>query len=72
MGDASDEDLQTLSDSVDEKIEWLDDNQNASESEYSTKYAEIDSLSRQMLRQLYEARRGGGDDYDDVGVDEEL
>jgi hypothetical protein len=43
MGDASKDDLQTLSDSVDEMIEWLDDNRNASESEYSTKYAEIDS-----------------------------
>jgi heat shock protein 5 len=72
MGDASKDDLQTLSDSVDEMIEWLDGNQNASESEYSTKYAEIDSLSRPMLQQLYEARRGGGDDYDDFGVDDEL
>ena len=54
-------------------MEWLDDNQNVSERGYSTKYAEIDSLSRPILRHLYEARRGGGDDYsDDVGVDDEL
>lgn len=74
MGDDNNkDDLQTLSDSVNETMEWLDDNQNVSEREYSTKYAEIDSLSRPILRHLYEARRGGGDDYsDDVGVDDEL
>eukprot|EP00579_Thalassiosira_antarctica_P011096 CAMPEP_0201914716 /NCGR_PEP_ID=MMETSP0903-20130614/4824_1 /ASSEMBLY_ACC=CAM_ASM_000552 /TAXON_ID=420261 /ORGANISM="Thalassiosira antarctica, Strain CCMP982" /LENGTH=681 /DNA_ID=CAMNT_0048450155 /DNA_START=13 /DNA_END=2058 /DNA_ORIENTATION=- len=61
------EDLKTLMDSLDETLEWLDGNQDASESGFREKYSEIDSLSRPVLQSLYEA--GGGDD---VGFDDEL
>lgn len=64
------EDLKTLMDSIDEILEWLDGNRDADESEYSRRYSEIDSLSRPVLRSLYEAR--GGEDGDDVGFDDEL
>jgi hypothetical protein len=58
-------------------VEWLDANQDAREDEYREKYSEMDSLSRRVLRRLYEARAAGGDgggggDDDDVGFDDEL
>ena len=61
------EDLKTLLDSLDETMEWLEGNQDASESEYKEKYSEIDSLSRPVLQSLYESGEG-----DDVGFDDEL
>jgi len=56
------DDLQTLMDAVDETMEWLDASQDASEAEYRTMYSEIDSLSRPLLRKLYEAGRGEDDE----------
>jgi hypothetical protein len=71
------DDLKTLTDVIDETVEWLDANQDAREDEYREKYSEMDSLSRRVLRRLYEARAAGGDgggggDDDDVGFDDEL
>ena len=65
-----DDDLKTLTDVIDETMEWLDGNEDASEAEYAQKYGEIDSMSRSVLRRLHEARGGGGDD--DIGFDDEL
>ena len=61
-------DLKTLMDSIDETLEWLDRNQDAEETEFAGKYAEIDSLSKPLLQSLY-ATRGA---EDDVGFDDEL
>jgi len=63
------EDLKTLMDSIDEVMEWMDDNSNADESQYKEKYNEINSLSKAVLSSLYEA---GGGERDDVGFDDEL
>jgi hypothetical protein len=62
------EDLKTLLDSVDEIIEWLESNQDASEDDFRQKYVEIDALSRPLLQSLYANR----EDRDDVGFDDEL
>lgn len=62
------EDLKTLMDSVDETLEWLDGNPDGSESAFSEKYSEIDSMSRPVFRSLYEA----GGEHDDIGADDEL
>jgi heat shock protein 5 len=62
------EDLKTLLDSVDEIIEWLESNQDASEDDFRQKYVEIDALSRPLLQSLYANRK----DRDDVGFDDEL
>ena len=56
------EDMKTLMDALNETIEWLDDNQDASKSEYRTKYSEIDSLSRPVLQKLHEAGIGENDE----------
>lgn len=56
------DDLQRLMDAVDETMEWLDASQDASEAEYRTKYSEVDSLSRPLLRKLYEAGRDEDDE----------
>ena len=69
IGDVDGVDRKTLLDAIDETMEWLEINQEASEAEYNEKHAERDSLSRSALRRLYEAR-GGKDD--DVGFDDEL
>ena len=69
IGDVDGVDRKTLLDAIDETMEWLEINQEASEAEYNEKHAEMDSLSRSALRRLYEAR-GGKDD--DVGFDDEL
>ena len=70
------DDLKTLTDVIDETVEWLDANQDASEDEYREKYSEMDSLSQSVLRRLYEARAagggGGGGVDDDVGFDDEF
>lgn len=61
-------DLKALMDSIDETLEWLDRNQDADETEFADKYAEIDSLSKPLLQSLY-AKRGADED---VGFDDEL
>lgn len=63
----SKQDLKTLLDSLDESIEWLESNQDASVEEFSRQYAEIDSLSRPVLESLYANTHA-----DDVGFDDEL
>jgi heat shock protein 5 len=62
------DDLKTLIDSLDEIMDWLESNQDASTAEFAEKYKEIDSLSKPVLQSMYEA--GGGDD--NVGFDDEL
>ena len=73
------DDLETLTDVIDETVEWLDANQDAREDKYREKYSDMDSLSRPVLRRLYEARAaggggggGGGGVDDDVGFDDEF
>ena len=73
------DDLKTLTDVIDKTVEWVDANQDAREDEYREKYSEMDSLSRPVLRRLYEARAaggggggGGGGVDDDVGFDDEF
>ncbi|KAL7536072.1 hypothetical protein ACHAXR_006904 [Thalassiosira sp. AJA248-18] len=61
------EDLKELMDNLDETMEWLNGNQDASEGDFRGKYSEIDSLSRPVLQSLYE--EGGSDN---VGFDDEL
>ena len=62
------DDLKILLDSLDESIEWLDFNQDASEDEFRRRYSDIDALSRPVLQQLYENANWN----DDIGFDDEL
>eukprot|EP00804_Cyclotella_cryptica_P001695 CCRYP_009068-RA/>CCRYP_009068-RA protein AED:0.34 eAED:0.35 QI:0/0/0/1/1/1/2/0/691 len=59
-------DLKSLMDSVDEAIEWLDSNQDASEDEYDSKHSEIEVLSKPLMKSYHPTRQ------DNVGFDDEL
>ncbi|KAL3827290.1 hypothetical protein ACHAXA_005036 [Cyclostephanos tholiformis] len=69
IGDIDGFDRKTLMDALDETMEWLEINQEASEAEFNEKHTEMDSLSRSVLRRLYEVRVGGDNN---VSFDDEL
>ncbi len=63
------DDLKMLIDVIDETMEWLDTNQDASKGEYRKKSTEMDSLSRLVLQHWYKALASDGGNNDDVRFD---
>mmetsp|Transcript_33626 Transcript_33626/g.64554 ORF Transcript_33626/g.64554 Transcript_33626/m.64554 type:complete len:109 (-) Transcript_33626:94-420(-) len=60
--------LKELMESLDEVLEWLDNNQGASKEDFNSKMSEIDSLSKPFFQKLY-SKGAGTDDFD---FDDEL
>ena len=69
------EDKKELQDSIDEVLDWLDENPEADKDEYDGKQKEIEAISNPIMRKMYEGAGaggeggGGGEDFD-YGDDE--
>merc|ERR1740139_450432 len=66
------EDKKELSDAVDEALDWLDENPEADQEDYSEKQKEIEQVASPIMRNMYAAGDGEGaaDEEDDFGDDE--
>merc|ERR1711935_624400 len=71
-GKLSAEDKKELSDAVDEALDWLDENPEADQEDYSEKQKEIEQIASPIMRNMYAAgeSEGAADDEDDFGDDE--
>merc|ERR1712160_137323 len=71
-GKLSAEDKKELSDAVDEALDWLDENPEADQEDYSEKQKEIEQIASPIMRNMYAAGDGEGaaDEEDDFGDDE--
>jgi len=71
----SESDKTTLEEAVDEKIKWLDSNQEADSSDYKEKKKELEEVAQPIIAKLYQGQgppppAGGADDEDDTERDE--
>jgi len=66
------EDKKELSDAVDEALDWLDENPEADQEDYSEKQKEIEQVASPIMRNMYAAgdSEGAADEEDDFGDDE--
>jgi len=59
----SEEDVSTVTDTLQDAIDWLDENQEAETEEYADKKAEVEEIVNPIMKNIYQS--GGGDDDDD-------
>ncbi|GMI08666.1 hypothetical protein TrLO_g12656 [Triparma laevis f. longispina] len=68
------EDLKELQDSIDETLDWLEENPEAEKEDYDEKQKEIEAVSNPIMREMYAGQNpggGGGEEEDfDYGDDE--
>jgi len=68
------EDKKELQDSIDEILDWLEENPEADKEEYDEKQKEIEAVANPIMREMYQGQEGGapgGDEEDyDFGDDE--
>merc|ERR1712207_131313 len=57
------EDKKELTDTIDETLDWLDENPEADKEDYDAKQKEVEQVANPIMRNLYQG--GGGDDGDD-------
>ncbi|KAK9808266.1 hypothetical protein WJX73_005089 [Symbiochloris irregularis] len=76
LGDKiSEEDKETVKEAVDEALEWLEDNGEAEEDEFTDKLKEVEDKCSPIVSSAYQAAGGpggGGDDDEDLGSHDEL
>jgi chaperone protein DnaK len=75
----SDEDKETITEAVDAKIEWLEENQEAEAEEYKTQQKEVEDLVQPIISALYQGGEGGEggagaeeEEFDDEDLKDEL
>merc|ERR1711968_415664 len=61
----SDEDKETIEETVKEALEWLDDNQEAEKEDYEAKQKEVEAIANPIIQTVYQEGGAGGDDEDD-------
>merc|ERR1712232_929544 len=61
------EDKKELQDSIDEILDWMDENPEADKEDYDEKQKEIENVANPIMRQMYSG--GGGGDDGDMGGD---
>jgi len=67
----SPEDKKELQDSIDESLDWMDENPEADKEDYDEKRKEIENIANPIMRQMYSGGAGGDDeDMGDFGDDE--
>eukprot|EP00978_Attheya_sp_CCMP212_P000499 scaffold995_cov53-Attheya_sp.AAC.3 len=64
-------DLKTLEDTVDETMDWLEDNQEAETDSFDGKYDELNAISNPILMHVYDADSGSDANNDDGEYDAE-
>merc|ERR1712100_304408 len=69
----SDEDKETIEETVKEALEWLDDNQEAEKEEFEAKQKELEQIANPIIQKVYQAGAGGagGEPEDDEDLDDE-
>merc|ERR1712238_426142 len=60
----SPEDKKELQDSIDETLDWMEENPEADKEEYDEKQKEIENISNPIMRQMYADGEGGGEEED--------
>lgn len=69
----SEDDYDAIDEAIKEGIDWLEDNQEAEAEDYQEKQNEIEAIVNPIMKEVYQAAGGDGDDeddYDDEGDDE--
>merc|ERR1712137_1257145 len=62
------EDKKELQDSIDEALEWMDENPEADKEDYDEKQKEVEQVANPIMRNFYAGGAGGaGGDEDDMG-----
>merc|ERR1711957_379849 len=66
------EDKKELQDTIDETLDWMDENPEADKEDYDEKQKEVEQVANPIMRNVYAGGAGGGDDEDagDFGDDE--
>merc|ERR1711862_85128 len=65
------EDKKELTDTIDETLDWMDENPEADKEDYDEKQKEVEQIANPIMRNLYAGGAGGGDeDMGDFGDDE--
>merc|ERR1711935_843572 len=66
------EDKKELQDTIDETLDWMDENPEADKEDYDEKTKEVEQVANPIMRNVYAGGSGGGDDEDsgDFGDDE--
>merc|ERR1712161_165708 len=59
------EDKKELEDTIDESLDWMDENPEAEKEEYDEKQKEVESIANPIMRNLYQGGAGGEDGGDD-------
>merc|ERR1719424_339943 len=69
----SEEDKEELTTSIDEALDWMDENPEADAEEYSEKQKEVEAIANPIMRELYQGQApgGGGGGGDEDGGDED-
>merc|ERR1712054_165371 len=69
----SDEDKETIEETVKEALEWLDDNQEAEKEEFEAKQKEVEKIVNPIIQAVYQAggAEGSADDDEDDDEDED-
>merc|ERR1712232_468932 len=65
----SPEDKKELQDSIDETLDWMEENPEAEKEDYDEKQKEVENIANPIMRQMYSGG-AGGEDEDDFGDDE--
>merc|ERR1712154_162438 len=60
------EDKKELTDTIDETLDWMDENPEAEKEDYDEKLKEVEQIANPIMRNLY-AGGAGGDDEDEDG-----
>merc|ERR1712118_517342 len=69
----SEEDKEELDNTINEALDWLDENPEAEAEEFDDKQKEVEQIANPIMRELYQSAGGGGDDDEDYDFgDDEL
>merc|ERR1719354_64594 len=67
----SPEDKKELQDTIDETLDWMEENPEAEKEDYDEKQKEVENIANPIMRNMYAGGAGGGeDDMGDFGDDE--
>ena len=67
----SPDDKKELQDTIDETLDWMDENPEADKEDYDAKQKEVENISNPIMRNMYAGGAADGDeDMGDFGDDE--
>jgi heat shock protein 5 len=68
-GKISEQDKETIEEAINEVIEWLDDNTEATKEEYDAKLKEVEAICNPIVSEIYQASGMGGGSKDEGDAD---